>query len=366
MEAYWYWFCHELYVDRVWARELLGYYKNPREVFLAKEEELLKRFPGKAGKHLDFIKRRQSWDVQEAWEKCREKGIGFYSCESRGFPQVLREIPDPPLGIFVKGELPRPEAPAVAVVGARMCSAYGQVTAGLFGRDLAEGGIQIISGMALGIDGHAHRGALEAGGKTFGILGCGVDICYPRQNRDIYEAMTERGGILSEYPPGTPPLPYLFPIRNRIISGLSYGVLVVEARERSGSLITADLALEQGKEVYAVPGRIDDVLSRGCNRLLAQGAALADSPETLLKELGMGACPKREAQGKNKKSLESSEILVYTCLGLHAQHIEEIRKKAGLPLLQVMRILVSLELKGYVCEIQKNYYSLNGHPQGVS
>ena len=254
----------------------------------------------------------------------------------------------------------------MAIVGARMCSAYGQMTAGLFGRDLAAHGVQVISGMAAGVDGHAHRAALEAGGRTFGILGCGVDVCYPRQNRDIYEAMAESGGLLSEYPPGTPPLPYLFPIRNRIISGLSRAVLVVEARERSGSLITADLALEQGKEVWAVPGRIDDALSRGCNRLLAQGAAMADSPESLLGELGINALPGKRAEGKNKKSLESSELLVYTCLGFHAQHIEEIRKKAGLPLLQVMRTLVSLELRGYACEIRKNYYTLSGHPQGVS
>ncbi len=366
MEAYWYWFCHELYLDRVWARELLGYYKNPEAVYRTNEAELLKLFPRKAARHLDFIKKRKNWVISEEWEKCQDKGIGFYSCEMEAFPQTLRDIPDAPLGIFVKGELPDPGLPAIAIVGARMCSAYGQVTASLFGRELAEHGVQIISGMAAGVDGYAHRGALKAGGKTFGILGCGVDVCYPRQNRDIYEAMAISGGLLSEYPPGTPPLPYLFPIRNRVISGLSRAVLVVEAREKSGSLITADLALEQGKEVYAVPGRIDDVLSRGCNHLLAQGAAVADSPEGLCRELGLLMPVPKPADGKNKKSLESAELLVYTCLGFHALHIEEIRKKAGLPLLQVMRTLVSLELKGYACEIRKNYYTLSSHPQGVS
>ena len=206
MEAYWYWFCHELYLDRVWARELLGYYKNPEAVYRTKEAELLKLFPRKAARHLDFIKKRKNWVISEEWEKCQDKGIGFYSCEMEAFPQTLRDIPDAPLGIFVKGELPDPGLPAIAIVGARMCSAYGQVTASLFGRELAEHGVQIISGMAAGVDGYAHRGALKAGGKTFGILGCGVDVCYPRQNRDIYEAMAISGGLLSEYPPGTPPL----------------------------------------------------------------------------------------------------------------------------------------------------------------
>lgn len=358
METYWYWFCHEIYLDRVWARELLKYYGTPKEIFYAKEEDLLKCFPQKARRHLDLIRKRARWDLPGAYEKCQARGIKFYSCRHKDFPPALLNIPDAPLGIYVKGELPDPQLPAVAIVGARMCSPYGQVTAGCFGRELAAYQIQVISGMAAGIDSYAHRGALEAGGKTFAVLGCGADICYPRQNRDIYEALAGQGGLLSEYPPGTPPLPYLFPVRNRLISGLARAVLVVEAREKSGSLITADLALEQGKEVYAVPGRIDDVLSRGCNRLIAQGAGLADSPGTIRRELGLDMLSPKGGGMKNKKSLESSEILVYTCLSLHAQHIEEIQRKAGLPLLSVMKILVSLELKGCICEVQKNYYTL--------
>lgn len=357
MEAYWYWFCHEIYLDRVWARELLQYYGTPEKIFYAGEEELLEHFPGKASRHLDFIRKRAGWKPKEAYERCMGQGIRFYSSRHKDFPPALLHIPDAPLGIYVKGELPDPQLPAAAVVGARMCSPYGQVAAGCFGRELAANQVQVISGMAAGIDSYAHRGALAAGGKTFAVLGCGVDVCYPRQNRDIYEALLKQGGILSEYPPGTPPLSYLFPVRNRLISGLSGAVLVVEAREKSGSLITADLALEQGKEVYAVPGRIDDALSRGCNRLIAQGAGLADSPETLVKALGADRFFQKGRQMKNKKLLESSELLVYTCLSLQAQHIEEIQKKAGLPLLQVMKILVSLELKGCICEVQKNYYT---------
>lgn len=330
---------------------------NPRAVFEAPVKEIRKLFPEKTHRHLDILEGRRSWDPGKDLEKQKKTGIRFYSCAHREFPQMLREIPDAPLGVFVKGNLPGEQRVSVAVVGARVCSSYGQMTAQMFAKELAAGGVQIISGMAAGVDGHAHRGALESKGLTFAVLGCGVDRCYPRQNRDIYEAITEKGGIISEYPPGTLPLPMLFPQRNRLISGLSRAVLVVEAREKSGSLITADLALEQGREVFAVPGRICDSLSQGCNRLLQQGAAVAVSPEELLQSLGVDPGKRGGRKRKNKKSLESSEELVYSCLGLQAQHLEEISKKCGLPLIQVMKLLVSLELKGCACEVRKNYYS---------
>lgn len=357
MEAYWYWLCHELYIERAWARELLKAYGSPENVFRASEEELLTRYPKKAARNLDILRRREQWEPQKAYEECLERGIWFYSCESREFPQALRTISDSPLGLFGKGSLPDPDRPSVAIVGARICSDYGKMTARLFGRDLAEHKVQVISGMAAGVDGYAQRGALEGKGKTFAVLGCGVDVCYPRQNRELYTALEKEGGILSEYPPGTAPLAHLFPLRNRIISGLSKAVLVVEAKEKSGSLITADVALEQGREVFAVPGRMGDALSAGCNRLIAQGAGIALSPEYLRTELGISTIKKEGKKEIAKNLLESSEFLVYSCLSLQSQHIEEIRKKTGLPLLEVMKILVSLELKGWVCEVQKNYYS---------
>ena len=345
MEAYWYWICHELYLERV------------RAVFEAKEEDIKKRFPKKAIKYKEIFQRRRAWEPKRALEELKRAEIAFYSCAAREFPTLLKKMPDSPLGLFVRGSLPREGELTVAVVGARRCSSYGRMTAQSFGGILAQRGVGIISGMAAGVDGYAHRGALERGGVTYAVLGCGVDICYPGQNRDLYSAIPERGGLISEYPPGTPPLPRLFPLRNRLISGLSRAVLVVEARERSGSLITADLALDQGRDVFAVPGRIGDALSEGCNRLISQGAGIALSPEKFLEELGVEGAGKSPGEEKNKKSLESSEFLVYSCLGLQAQHIEEICRKTRLPLLQVMKILVSLEIKGCVCEVQKNYYS---------
>ena len=213
--------------------------------------------------------------------------IYYISRDSERYPQRFRELPQMPEGIYVKGTLPDEKMPTAAIVGARMCSRYGRVTSFDFGKKLAENGVQVISGMALGIDGAAQEGALAGGGRTFAILGCGADICYPRSNYRLYDQIPDHGGIISEFEPGTKPLPYNFPIRNRLISALADVVIVVEARKKSGSLITVDYALEQGKSVYAVPGRVGDVLSDGCNNLIAQGAGIAWSVETILEELRM-------------------------------------------------------------------------------
>lgn len=205
--------------------------------------------------------------------------------EDREYPARLLKIPGPPKILYVLGELPREDIPSVAVIGARDCSEYGKYVAAGLGKYLGEQGIQVISGMARGIDGISQEAALDAGGKSFGILGCGVDICYPAGNRTLYEKLKREGGLLSEYEPGTPVKPYQFPARNRIVSGLADAVVVVEAREKSGTLITVDMALEQGKEVYAVPGRVTDRLSDGCNRLLKTGAGLLLHPGEFVEEL---------------------------------------------------------------------------------
>ena len=201
------------------------------------------------------------------------------------FPEKLRQIKNPPEGIYVRGQLPAEDKPTVAIIGARRCSTYGREMAEWFAGELAAAGVQVVSGMAAGVDGIAQRASLRAGGRSFGVLGCGTDICYPTDNRDLYETLQKCGGILSEYAPGTPPDAFHFPMRNRIISGISDAVLVVEAKERSGTLITVDFALEQGREVFVLPGRITDSLSAGCNRLLRQGAGIALSPKDIMEEM---------------------------------------------------------------------------------
>ena len=235
-------------------------------------------------------------------EELAQAGISFVSALEKGFPDKLREIPDPPFGIYYKGKMPGETEPAAAIIGARLASGYGREQARRFGRQISARGIAVISGMARGIDGIAQKAALDAGGKSYAVLGCGVDICYPEENRELYERLQQQGGVLSEYPPGMQPIAKLFPPRNRIISGLSDLVLVIEARKRSGTLITVDMALEQGREVYALPGRVSDALSDGCNRLIRQGAGPATCPQDILEFFfGTGSEEDSEAERKAVK-----------------------------------------------------------------
>ena len=203
----------------------------------------------------------------------------------REYPRRLLEIPQAPKQLYVRGKLPEEGVPSVAVIGARDCSYYGQEVAKRLGRLFGENGIQVISGMARGIDGIGQQAAVQAGGSSFAVLGCGADICYPRQNQDLYDRLCKQGGVISEYEWGTPPRAGYFPPRNRIVSGLADAVIVVEARKKSGTLITVDMALEQGKEVYAVPGRLVDDLSSGCNYLIKNGAGILLDMEEFMEEL---------------------------------------------------------------------------------
>lgn len=226
--------------------------------------------------------------------------------EDGEYPERLKEIPGAPKELYVMGSLPREDRASAAVIGARDCSEYGRCVAARLGSLLGKNGIQVISGMARGIDGIAQEAAVGAGGSSFAVLGSGVDICYPAQNRRLYEKLKTAGGILSEYPTGTPVKAWNFPPRNRIVSGLSDAVIVVEARERSGTLITVDMALEQGREVYAVPGRLTDGLSAGCNRLLKLGAGILLDPEEFLEEL-RGISAKRGILSSAKASQGEKE-----------------------------------------------------------
>lgn len=279
--------------------------------------------------------------------------IQYIRQEESGYPEKLKVYKGMPKGLYFLGRLPDKDRPSVAVVGARRSDSYGNETARTFAKELAAKGVQIISGMAWGIDGMAHEGALEAGGDTFAVLGCGVDICYPAGHRRLYERIMEKGGILSEQPPGMPPIGGHFPARNRIISGLSDLVLVVEAKEKSGSLITADFALDQGKDIFAVPGRVTDARSKGCLNLIRQGAGVADSPQAVLDALGIFS-------GKNKEPekilLAKEENIVYSWIRLQPVSLEELVRKTQMPVQKVLRILVELELKGCIREIQKNDY----------
>ncbi len=273
------------------------------------------------------------------------------------YPKKLLYYEEMPEKLYVKGKLPDPERPSVAIVGARAASPYGRIQAFRYAKRLSEEGVQIISGMAYGIDAEAHLGALEGKGGTWAVLGNGVDICYPSGNRVLYQRILRNGyGILSEQPPGIQARNYFFPARNRIISGLADLVLIVEAREKSGSLITAQWALDQGKPVFAIPGPVTEELSMGCHKLIYDGAGIAYTPEILLRELGID-CEKIVKVGtKNKLGLATDLKLVYSCLDLQPKSMEFLIQKTGLPPEKVGSILLELKISGLAREIGRHYY----------
>ncbi len=318
-----------------------------------REEALpaLRRVMGRIGET-----RKAQGKLLEQYHSFSARGIQFITPFDSIYPDKLKEIYDYPMGICVKGRLPGQDCPAAAVVGARENTEYGRGVAEWFGRELSEAGVWVISGLARGTDSAAHRGALAGGGRTAAVLGNGVEICYPWENRDLYREIENRGCLISEFGPWDNPAPCNFPMRNRIISGLSDAVVVVEAREKSGSLITASFALDQGREVFAVPGRRTDPLSVGCNRLIKSGAQLADTPEDVLETLQIKNRKITQLQEKNGKGLAKKEKMVYSCLDLQPKFLDEIVRESGIPVGECMGILLELEWKGYAVRTANQYY----------
>lgn len=289
-------------------------------------------------------------EIQQTRIRCARKDSSVY-------PARLKELPGMPKQLYYIGSFPDDAKPTAAIVGARLCSPYGRIQAFNYGKFLSEHGVQVISGMAAGIDAESHKGALEGGTPTFAVLGNGVDICYPSSSRGIYRRIPEKnGGIISEYEPGTKGRAYYFPARNRIISGLADLVLVVEAKEKSGSLITAACALEQGKMVYAIPGAVNDALSRGCHKLIYDGAGIAYSPEILLDEWGLSVKKKTNLSEKSKLGLATDLDLVYSCLDLRPKNPDYIVRKTGFSPAHVSNCLVELTLRGLIRESGRHYY----------
>jgi len=266
--------------------------------------------------------------------------------EGDRYPLLLSQIPDPPVCLFVKGEI-RPDEPCIAVVGTRRASSYGRLVAERIARELASQGICVVSGLARGIDSSAHRGALEAGGRTLAVLGTGLDIAYPPENKELQEEIALRGALITEFPLGTMPHPWNFPQRNRIISGLSYGVVVVEAPEDSGALITAATAAEQGREVFAVPGDVTREKSKGCHRLIKEGAKLVEGASDIIEEIpALSGRPAPPLLKPPVEGLSPVEAKVFSCLELSEKHVDTIAAESGLPPGEVAKALTFLEIKG--------------------
>ncbi|MCM1183887.1 MAG: DNA-processing protein DprA [Roseburia sp.] len=297
------WLDTGLWLDRRIKHMLLRAAGTPKEIYAMTDGRADAQLAALVGeKNRDRLKEHRRQHPEQIWDKMSRSGIQYTFCKATDFPERLTNIPDPPFGLFYKGELPAAQAPSVAVIGARKCSEYGRYMAEHITEGLVRYGVDIISGMAMGIDGISQRKALKSGGRSYGVLGCGADVIYPPSNEPLYRMLLAEGGVLSEYPPQTAPRAALFPPRNRIISALADAVLVIEAREKSGTFITVDMALEQGREVYAVPGRCTDELSVGCNKLLRQGAGVAISAEDIMDDMGWerAAAGEKAAAGRTE------------------------------------------------------------------
>lgn len=307
---------------------------------------------------LAYDRRREREELlMREYEQFPREGIRLVSIFDEAYPKRLSALSERPFLLYVRGKLPAAERPAASIIGARMCSEYGRSVAEYFGKTLSEAGVQIISGMALGIDGAAQRAALLSAGESFAVLGSGVDVCYPRENRGIYQKMCDgAGGVISEYPRKSAALPYHFILRNRIIAGLCDALLVLEAREKSGTAATVSYALDMGREIFALPGRINDPLGRGCNALLKDGASVLTSPEDVLEFFDLKAPFTKNSAEKKISTLAKPEKIVYSCLDSQEQHMERIAEKAGMSIREAADALLSLELKGLSASPMSGYY----------
>ncbi len=378
--AHWLW-----NIDGVGGRTikyLLSKFGSPRTIYNLSTQQLLPHLTQQQRKrdlaqHLEKFK--QNRDIHKEYQLLLNENIYFTCLGHEKYPQRLANAPDAPYGLYYKGRLPAREKPSVAIIGARNCSGYGRNMAERFGRELAMAGVQIISGMARGIDGIGQKAALLAGGYSLGVMGCGVDICYPSENKELYDMLIEKGGICSEYPPHTMPKNTLFPPRNRIISAMSDIVLVIEAGNRSGTLITVDMALEQGREVYALPGRITDALSDGCNRLIRQGAGIAVSPQDLIQSISENISGVILSPGYNAENLKNSADMpdggsnplnktrteILNILDYTPQDVDTIKQhmllnyKHDISLQELMNELIKLCLDGSASRIGGSYFVKN-------
>ena len=347
MDTYMYWLATLYTMGSRKQNLLLDHFGSAKNAFNATIESL-RTAPGITETNIRTIqKNKNQKTILHGMDIIKKMGISFTYLGHADYPNQLAEIPDPPPVLFYMGVLPPEDMPKVAIIGSRRCSEYGLSAARRFGASLAKHNIVIVSGMARGIDSMAHRGALEEkDGKTIAVLGCGVDICYPAENRALRDNIAKNGCIVSEYPPGVGPRAPYFPARNRIISGLSQVVAVIEAGKKSGTLITVDQALDQGRDVMALPGNITNKYSEGTNSLIKQGAEPVCNYEDILHMLGISE--NKKAKKLNEANIATEEKLVYDVLASRPYTIDEVSIKTKSQPHTVHHILTMLEIKGYV------------------
>ncbi len=335
-------------IGPVMSKKLLAEMGSPENIFRAGLKDLL-AVKGLNRKKAENIRNFGLWDyVEKQLTAVQRKGMRVVACSDRGYPQALKETDGAPIVLYMKGEYRPDDRYGIAVVGSRKNTHYGEAVTQRISRDLASAGFTIISGMARGIDTLSHKAALSASGRTIAVLGSGLDVYYPAENRTLMEKIMEAGCAISEFPPGTMPNRENFPRCNRLISGLALGVLVVEATLESGSLITANYALEQNKEVFAVPGNITSANSEGTNRLIKQGAKTVTETKDIIEELAPLLRGFIKMQNRQAVALSAEEEGICGALTREARHVDLVSRETGLPVSRVLDLLLSLELKGVV------------------
>ncbi|MBU1862161.1 MAG: DNA-processing protein DprA [Candidatus Omnitrophica bacterium] len=313
----------------------------------------------------------KTFDCAHELRELEKQSIKIITFLDDEYPRYLLEIHDPPVLLYVKGEIIPQDNMAVSIVGSRKASFYGQEMAEKLACQLALRGITVVSGMAMGIDSAAHRGALKAGGRTIAVLGCGVDIMYPANNKKLHETIMQHGAVVSEYPLGTEPFHYNFPKRNRIISGMSRGTVVVEAAKRSGSLITARLALDEGREVYSVPGKADSFNSAGTNNLIKEGARLITHADEIIEDLfpqleemktpvSSNILDSESNRVRKRQTLDENARKVLSCLNFEPVHIEQLTQITDIPESEMYSILAVLEITHHAKRLVGGGYIKSG------
>ncbi len=346
-------------------RSLVGHFGSGVQVLQAKEAELVEA--GIVARHL--VQKILEFDrdnfLQSEYNLIRQNDVNVVTIFDENYPVALRSIYDPPVVLYIKGHWPGDHGLAIGVVGSRNASVYGLKIAEKFSSQLAELGITVVSGLARGVDAASHRGCLRTGGQTVAVVGCGLCHVYPEQNRELYKEIGQKGAILSEFPMSVPPISGNFPARNRIISGLSLAVLVVEASLKSGALITSRFALEQGRDVFAVPGQIDQSNSQGVNQLIKDGAKLVTCFEDILQELEpqlrrdfvkTGKTEEEFLPERTTHDLSEQEWSVVKCVNKEPLYIDEVVAKSGQPQLEVAGVLLKLELKKVIKQLPGKYF----------
>jgi len=351
-------------IGGVRLQNLLRHFGSVEEIFKADKkalEEVENIGPGIATRLFDSIR---TIDIRRELELIEKHNIKVLTFLDKEYPENLKNIHSPPIVLYIKGAIHPEDKFAISIVGSRMASIYGLQQAERLAFELASHGLTIVSGLARGIDSSSHRGALKAKGRTIAVLGSGLANIYPEEHISLTEEISQNGAVISEFPMSTIPARGNFPRRNRIISGLSLGVVVVEASEKSGALITVDFALEQGKDVFAVPGKVDSITSRGTNRLIKQGARLVESSKDILDELKV-RCPNNKGdfelsevslEKPETQLLDKGEALVYNLLSDEPKHIDELSEATGMNIGQLSQVLFSLELKRFARQLPgKNF-----------